>query len=61
MSLLPFGVPAWVKVVDAGKLNTQVKPGCFVSYDAETRGYRIYLLNSTASAWNVRWHSTKMT
>lgn len=42
-SILPFGAPAWVKIVDAGKLDAHAKQGHFVGYDSESRGYRIYL------------------
>jgi hypothetical protein len=31
--LVPFGTRAWVKLVDAGKLDRRAKPGYFVGFD----------------------------
>jgi hypothetical protein len=41
--VIPFGTCAWVKIVDAGKLDPQVRLGYFIGFDDESHGYRIYL------------------
>jgi hypothetical protein len=37
-----FGAVAYVKDLTAGKLDARAKKGCFVGYDSESKGYRIY-------------------
>src|ERR1700730_18500489 len=34
-----FGTKAWVKKVDAGKLEARAKPGFFVSFNSKSKGY----------------------
>ena len=41
-NVVPFGTKAWVKIVDAGKLEARAEQGYFVGFDAESAGYRIY-------------------
>ena len=40
--LVPFGTRAWVKTVNAGKLEARARPGHFVGFDSTSTGYRIY-------------------
>jgi len=40
--VLIFGAIVWMKVKDAGKLNSQAVEGYFVGYDKESKGYRLY-------------------
>jgi hypothetical protein len=40
--IIPFGTKAWVKMVNAGKLEARSEPGYFVGYDDQSTGYRIY-------------------
>ena len=42
-----FGATAYMKDLKAGKLDAHVKVGCFVGYDSESKGYRIYWLWDT--------------
>ena len=37
-----FSAAAYVKDLKAGKLDARAKVGCFVGYDSESKGYRIY-------------------
>ena len=37
-----FGAAAYVKDLDAGKLDARAQVGRFVGYDFESKGYRIY-------------------
>ena len=37
-----FGATAYVKDLKAGKLDACAKVGCFIGYDSESKGYRIY-------------------
>ena len=37
-----FGVAVYVKSLTAGKLDSRTQLGCFVGYDLESKGYRIY-------------------
>ena len=37
-----FGTAAYVKDLDAGKLDPKARVGRFVGYDSESKGYRIY-------------------
>jgi hypothetical protein len=37
-----FGVAAYVKDLRARKLDPRAQVGCFVGYDSESKGYRIY-------------------
>ena len=37
-----FGATAYVKDLKAGKLDAHAKVGCFVEYDSESKGFRIY-------------------
>ena len=37
--VLVFGAVVWVKVKDAGKLESQAVEGHFVGYDEESKGY----------------------
>jgi hypothetical protein len=37
-----FGAAAYVKDLNAGKLDAQAKKGHFVGYDSKSKGYRIY-------------------
>ena len=37
-----FGTAAYVKDLKAGKLDARAQQGCFVGYDSESKGYRIY-------------------
>jgi hypothetical protein len=38
----PWGCKAWVKKLDAGKLEPRAEECCFVGIDDESKGYRIY-------------------
>ena len=38
----PWGCKAWVKQLDAGKLESRAEMGHFVGIDTESKGYRIY-------------------
>ncbi len=40
--VLAFGAIVWVKIKDAGKLDSQAVEGYFVGYDEESKGYRLY-------------------
>jgi len=40
--VLAFGAVVWVKVKDAGKLDSQAVDGHFVGYNEESKGYRLY-------------------
>jgi len=40
--VLAFGAIVWVKVKDAGKLDSQAVEGSFVGYNEESKGYRLY-------------------
>src|ERR1700678_3277784 len=40
-----FGAAAYVKDLTAGKLDARAQKGCFVGYDLESKGYRIYWPN----------------
>ena len=37
-----FGATAYMKDLKAGKLDARAKVGCFVGYDLESKGFRIY-------------------
>src|SRR6202040_2243474 len=37
-----FGAAVYVKDLKAGKLDVRAQLGCFVGYDSESKGYRIY-------------------
>ena len=37
-----FGAAAYVKDLKARKLDARAKVGCFIGYDSESKGYRIY-------------------
>ena len=37
-----FGATAYIKDLTAGKLDARAKKGCFVGYNSESKGYRIY-------------------
>jgi len=37
-----FGVAAYVKDLNTGKLESRAQITCFVGYDSESKGYRIY-------------------
>ena len=37
-----FSVAVYVKDIHAEKLNARAQFGCFIGYDAESKGYRIY-------------------
>jgi Reverse transcriptase (RNA-dependent DNA polymerase) len=41
-SIQELGAAAYVKDLNAGKLDSQAKKGHFVGYDSESKGYRIY-------------------
>src|SRR5215471_4504867 len=41
-NLRQFGCTAWVKNLDAGKLDPRTVEGRFLGYDEESKGYRIY-------------------
>ena len=43
LDLVPFSTSTWVKIVNAGKLDTHVKAGYFIGFDDESMGYRIYI------------------
>jgi len=43
--VLVFGAIVWVKVKDAGKLDSQAVERHFVGYDEESKGYRLYFPN----------------
>ena len=45
-----FGVAAYVKQLNAGKLDARAQLGWFVGYDHESKGYRIY--------WPTKWSVT---
>ena len=40
-----FGAAPYVKDLKAGKLDARAQVGRFVSYDSESKGYRIYWPN----------------
>lgn len=40
--VLVFGAIVWVKVKDAGKLDSQAVEGHFVGYDKESKAYQVY-------------------
>ena len=40
--VLEWGILIWVKDLHAGKLDPRAKEGCFVRYDDESKGYRVY-------------------
>ena len=40
--VLEWGILIWVKDLHAGKLDLRAKEGCFVRYDDESKGYRVY-------------------
>jgi hypothetical protein len=40
--VLVFGAVVWMKVKDAGKLDSQAVEAHFVGYDEESKGYRLY-------------------
>src|SRR5262245_17274173 len=40
--VVPFGTRAWVKIVNAGKLEPRARLGYFVGFDNNSTGYRIY-------------------
>ena len=42
IKVLEFGAIVWVKVKNAGKLESQAVEGHFVGYDEQSKGYRIY-------------------
>src|SRR3984957_18516231 len=42
VDVVAFGTRAWVKIVDAGKLDRRARLGYFVGYDSQSTGYRIY-------------------
>jgi hypothetical protein len=48
LGLVPFSTPAWVKIVNAGKLDTHTKAGYFIGFDDESTGYMIYVLEKQA-------------
>jgi hypothetical protein len=37
-----FGAAVSMKDLSAGKLDARAKKGCFVGYNSESKGYRIY-------------------
>jgi len=37
-----FGTMAWVWMLDVGKLEPRAVEGCFVGFDDEAEGYRVY-------------------
>jgi hypothetical protein len=37
-----FSATAYVKDLAASKLDARAKKGCFIGYDSESKGYRIY-------------------
>jgi hypothetical protein len=43
LRVVPFGMRAWVKIVDAGKLEPRAMLSHFVGFDAMSTGYRIYV------------------
>jgi len=42
-----FGVVAYVKNLQASKLDPHTRKGCFVGYNSESKGFRIY--------WPEKW------
>src|SRR3984893_4644638 len=40
--VVPFGMRAWVKIPDVGKLEPRAMLGHFVGFDTTSTGYRIY-------------------
>jgi len=40
--VLAFGAVVWIKVKDAGKLDSQAVEGHFVGYDEELKAYHLY-------------------
>jgi hypothetical protein len=45
LKVVPFGTHAWVKIVDAGKLDHRAKLGFFAGFDSESTSYRVYFAN----------------
>ena len=41
-SVREWGCPVWVKCTHSTKFGSKVNSGCFVSFDEESKGYRIY-------------------
>ena len=48
--LQEFGAAAYVKDLKAKKLDARALKACFVGYDSESKGYRIYWPENEASA-----------
>jgi len=50
-----FGVAAYVKNLKAGKIDPRAQKGCFVGYDSESKGFRIYWpeRQTISIEWNV--------
>jgi hypothetical protein len=44
-----FGAAVYIKDLNAGKLDPEVQKGCFVGYDSQSKGYRIYWPNK----WSI--------
>ena len=42
LQLYEWGTLVWVKTIDVGKLDIQAEEGCFVGYDDELKGLKIY-------------------
>jgi len=65
--LVPFGTKAWVKIINAGKLEPRAKMGYFVGFDNESTGYRIFLPDKHVVAierevvFDTSWKSEEVT
>ena len=40
--LCEWGTTVWIKQLDAGKLDLRAEEACFVGYNDESKGFRIY-------------------
>ena len=58
-----FGTAAYVKDLDAGKLDPKACVGRFVGYDSESKGYRIYWpkKKSISVEWDVVFNVNNVT
>ena len=62
-SIQEFGTAAYVKDLDASKLDPKPHVGRFMGYDSESKGYRIYWpkQKSISVEWNVVFNASDVT